>query len=90
MNSRTEPHAGIALILVVLVLSALVIIGTPFVISMKLQEQGSVHTVAKEKARIAALSARNHAVASLFQTHPSREEGVRGSGGKAINPGWCR
>jgi len=62
-----------ALILVVLVLTALVAIGTPFVISMKLQDRGSVQTVAREEAHLAALSARNHAVAHLFATHASRE-----------------
>ncbi|MFQ5655519.1 MAG: hypothetical protein ACE5GW_12415, partial [Planctomycetota bacterium] len=75
MTPKPESSRGLALILVVLVLSALALIGTPFVISMKLQERGSVHTVAQERADLAALSARNHAVAHLFSTHPSREEG---------------
>ena len=63
---------GMALILVVLVLTALVAIGTPFVISMKLQERGSIHTEARQRAHLAATSARNHAVAHLFNQHASR------------------
>ncbi|MGE3165110.1 MAG: hypothetical protein AB7O52_09410 [Planctomycetota bacterium] len=68
--------SGMALILVILVLSALVLIGTPFILSMTLQEQGSVHTAAQERARLGAESARNYAVAQLFATHPSRETGL--------------
>ncbi|HIA28162.1 MAG TPA: hypothetical protein EYN79_08645, partial [Planctomycetes bacterium] len=64
---------GIALLLVILVLTALVAIGTPFAISMKLQERGSFHSTAREEADLAVTSARNHAVAHLFGTHPSRE-----------------
>lgn len=70
---RPRRERGLALILVILVLTALVAIGTPFVISMKLQERGSVHTVADERAHLASTSARNHAVAHLFGTHESRE-----------------
>ena len=76
-----------ALILVILVLSALLVIGTPFAISMKLQERGSVQTVAEERAQIAAISGRNHAVASLFNTHPSREEGMTVTDSPAGNSG---
>ena len=64
---------GLALILVILVLTALLAIGTPFVLSMKLQERGAVHTVAQREAELAARSARNHALAHLFSTHDSRE-----------------
>ncbi len=72
----TLNQQGMALILVVLVLTALVTIGTPFVISMKLQERGSVFTVDRERAHLASLSARNHTLAHLFNNHPSREREV--------------
>ncbi len=76
-NDRRDRHDhGMALILVVLVLTALVAIGTPFVISMKLQERGSVHVVARQEAHLAALSARNHAVAHLFGSHANRERSL--------------
>lgn len=77
----TPKTQGMALILVVLVLSALVLIGTPFILSMTLQEQGSVHTAAQERARLGAESARNYAVTRLFATHPARETGIRVIGG---------
>ncbi|MCA8963068.1 MAG: hypothetical protein KDC38_21240, partial [Planctomycetes bacterium] len=67
---------GVALIMVILVLTALVVIGTPFVISMKLQEEGGRQIAAQERARLAQVSARNHAVAHLFGTYPSRESGT--------------
>lgn len=70
---KATPERGIALILVVLVLTALVAIGTPFAISMKLHERGSFQYTAREEANLAVTSARNHAVAQLFSTHPSRE-----------------
>lgn len=75
LPQRSPQERGMALILVILVLSALLMIGTPFVLSMILQEQGASQSVAKERARLAAHSARNHAVAHLFSTHPSRERG---------------
>lgn len=64
---------GMALLMVVLVLAALLMIGTPFILSMKLQEQGSIQTVAAQQARLAATTARNLAVSQLFESHPSRE-----------------
>lgn len=66
---------GVALMMVVVVLTALMIVGTPFVISMKLQERGSFRTIGERKADLAQISARNQAVAELFQSHPSREVG---------------
>lgn len=57
-----------ALILVLIVLSILAMIGTPFVISMALQDRESVHFAGVSVARLAAESARNHAVAALEDT----------------------
>ncbi len=74
IRRRGSKEDGMALILVVLVLTSLVAIGTPFVISMKLQERGSVQVLARQRAHLAAISARNHAVAGLFGTHPAREQ----------------
>ncbi len=66
-------QSGMALLMVVLVLAALAAIGTPFLASMRLQESGSAKTLADHKARLAARSARDHAVSHLFDTHHSRE-----------------
>ncbi|MFN0057172.1 MAG: hypothetical protein ACKVX7_01830 [Planctomycetota bacterium] len=75
LDSVAESSRGVALLMVLLVLAALVIIGTPFVVSMKIQEQGSAHHAASERARLAQFSVRNHAVAELYKTHPQRESG---------------
>ncbi|MCI0651139.1 MAG: LamG domain-containing protein [Planctomycetes bacterium] len=75
-SSPRNASRGIALILVVLVLAALVVIGTPFVLSMRLQEQGAIKSLAVRQAEYAALSARNFTVANLIQTHPARESGM--------------
>ncbi|MDE0959325.1 MAG: hypothetical protein OSB09_00930 [Planctomycetota bacterium] len=64
---------GMALLMVILVLSALAAIGTPFVISMKLQERGAARAIAQQHAQLAAQSARGHALSRLFDTHHSRE-----------------
>ena len=75
MDNRTvsSQERGMALLMVILVLAALAAIGTPFVISMRLQEQGAARSVADQKARLGARSARDHAVSTLFDTHHSRE-----------------
>ena len=62
--------------MVMLVLAALVVIGTPFVLSMRIHEEGSVKTLADRQADLAQTSARNHAIATLMATHESREDGV--------------
>ncbi len=74
---KLSEQSGIALILVILVLTALVLIGTPFALSMRQQELASQQTVAERQAEFAATSARNRAVAHLMLTHPTRDEGVR-------------
>ena len=65
-ESRRSP--GVALIMVLLVLSALAMIGTPFVISMALQDKESVNFAGAILARQSAEAARNHAVAYLQDT----------------------
>ena len=68
-----KQQSGMALLMVVLVLAALAAIGTPFLASMRLQESGAAKTLADHKARLAARSARDHAVSHLFDTYHSRE-----------------
>ena len=70
-------QSGVALILVLCVLAALVMIGTPFVVSMRLQEKGSQVEVANYKAALLSRSVRNHAIAELYHTCPSREPDER-------------
>ena len=69
-----QRRSGVALIMVLLVLSALAIVGTPFVISMALQEKSSVRFEGAVKARVAAEAARNHAMSILQRTHLAVED----------------
>ncbi|MBI4585236.1 MAG: hypothetical protein HY717_14580 [Planctomycetes bacterium] len=71
--SRTAARAGVALVMVLLVLTALAIIGAPFVIAMVLQEKSSMNFDASVKARRAAEAARNHAIALLEKTARNAE-----------------
>ncbi len=64
---------GVALVMVVLVLSALAIIGTPFVVSMVLHDRSSKNFSGEVEARLAAESYRNHALAQLENSHVSVE-----------------
>ncbi len=58
-----------ALVMVVMVLAILVVIGTPFAVSMLLQEKSGQSFLADTRARFAAEGARNHAVAQLALGH---------------------
>lgn len=58
-----------ALIMVVMVLAILVVIGTPFAVSMLLQEKSGHSFLEDARARYAAEGARNHAVAQLVNGH---------------------
>ena len=80
---QNKPESGMALLMVVLVLAALTAIGTPFLVSMRLQEAGSAKSLATHKARLAAKSARDHAVSHLFDTHHSRERDFWSPGANA-------
>lgn len=61
-------RGGVALIMVLIVLSILSMIGAPFVISMALQDRASLNFFAAVAARQGAESARNHAIAHLQRT----------------------
>lgn len=78
-----KPEQGMALLMVILVLAALAAIGTPFVISMKLQENGAARSVAQQRAHLGARSARSHAISQLFDTHHSRERDLWSPGMEA-------
>ncbi len=60
--------SGVALIMVLLVLSALAIVAGPFAVSMTLHERASHRFGGEVKARLAAEGARNHAIARLQGT----------------------
>jgi len=59
---------GFALLMVVVILSALLLIGVPFSISMRLQEASARNQLARTRARIAAIGALNHAIECLSRT----------------------
>ena len=70
---RTRGQRGAALLIVIVVLAALMIIATPFAISMRLQERGSRNQAAQARAEIAAESVGNWAKAYIFQTCRARD-----------------
>ncbi len=72
--NRRKLENGVALILVIVVLMALVIIATPFAVSMQLQEKTSRSFVHETQARMLAEGARNYAVSQLMQSHESCEK----------------
>ena len=67
MNSGKQ--AGLALIIVVLILSALMVVATPFIISMVFKEKIGRDTFHQAQTVYSATGARNYGVASLYQTH---------------------
>src|SRR5690606_7751562 len=68
---------GAALILVVVVIAALLAIGAPFVLSMRLHEKSSAGFEAQVRAEHLAESGRNLAAAHLLHSHPDEERRVR-------------
>ena len=66
-------EAGFAILMVVLVLVALAIIGAPFAISMRQEEQTSISFSARVRAKLAAEAALQFALSRLEQTHEFNE-----------------
>lgn len=64
---------GVALIMVLIVLSTLAVIGTPFVVSMVLRDRASQNFAGEVRTLEAATMARNHAIARLERTSYPRE-----------------
>lgn len=64
---------GITLILVLLILTALMLLGVPFVASMLFKEKISKDTLNLTQSRIATLGARNSAINLLLRTHDAYE-----------------
>jgi hypothetical protein len=64
---------GVALLMVVLVITGLIIIATPFLISMRLQEKVSKSIAWKVRAKHVARGALRHAVNVLCDTHEDTE-----------------
>lgn len=60
---------GITLVLVLLILTALILLGIPFTISMLYKEKTSKDTLHITQSRIAASGARNSAINLLLRTH---------------------
>ena len=79
---------GVALIMVLIVLSILAMIGTPFVISMALQDKESVNFAGATVARLAAEAARNHAIAGLEDTVRGVEFGRESELLEEERPSW--
>ena len=60
---------GITLVLVLLILTALILLGIPFATSMLYKEKTSKDTLHVTQSRLAALGARNSAINLLMRTH---------------------
>ena len=68
-----DGNSGVALVMVLAVLGALAIVGAPFVVSMMLHDRASQSFSGTIKARQAAESFRNRAVARLEATQAAVE-----------------
>ena len=84
-------RCGFALVLVVVVLAALVAVGLPLVAAMGYQKRLSEAAYQRQRARLAAEAALNHAVASLWRTHTALErekeiESLEADDGSAVPP----
>ncbi|MDQ7779627.1 MAG: hypothetical protein RDV41_07945, partial [Planctomycetota bacterium] len=75
MRTRPDKESGLALVLVLMVLAALVAVATPFLVSMVQHESSSRNYLDNVKARIAAENARNAGIVSMMRTHESFEIG---------------
>lgn len=79
---RGDPgRRGAALILVVVVIAALLAIGAPFILSMRLHEKSSAGFEAQVRAEHLAESGRNLAAAHLLRSHPDEERRAREQAG---------
>ncbi len=72
-QSQGRGRRGAALILVVIALVALLVIATPFAVSMRLQERTSKGFAAEARAEMAARAARELAVQTLAAGHEDAE-----------------
>ena len=73
MTGRDSSERGLALIIVIVVLLALVLIATPFVLSMLLQEKGATSEKEQRQADYGADGARNLAIWQMMRGHDAME-----------------
>ena len=73
-NRKIASEKGIALITVIAVLMLLALIATPFAVSMKDKHQSALFFSAREKARLSAEGAVQHALSTLVNTHPAHDQ----------------
>jgi len=73
IEHRESREGGFAILMVVLVLVCLAIIGAPFAISMRQEEQASITFSARVRAKLAAQAALSFAIAQLEETHEDYE-----------------
>ncbi|MCK5579126.1 MAG: hypothetical protein KAI63_06355, partial [Planctomycetes bacterium] len=66
MNSRSS---GLALIIVIMILTVLMVMATPFAVSMVYKEKIGRNTFHRSQTDVAATGARNHAISLLYRTH---------------------
>ena len=68
MDKLLRRRKAFAILTVVLILFGLMIIGTPFLVTMRLQNRASKNQLWQAKAKYSALAAANHAMAQLVET----------------------
>jgi len=70
LRPRAQADEGVALIMVIVVLMALMVIATPFTISMRNQSRNAVELLNQERARRDCETLRNELVERIKNTHP--------------------
>ncbi|MFT7484295.1 MAG: hypothetical protein ACI9F9_000135 [Candidatus Paceibacteria bacterium] len=73
INPHSRGHDGFALVTVILVLAALLLLCTPFLLTARNADQASQQLFHQAQARIALDNASTHARAILQRSHPSRD-----------------
>jgi len=71
--ARRCKENGIALLMVIVVIAALIIIAVPFLASMRMAEKSSKSFLDKKRAEWIARGALNHGISSLYATHDDNE-----------------
>jgi len=73
VSNRIKDRRGIALLMTILVISALAAIATPFVLSMRIEHEQAKSYVDLKRARDAARAAIQDCINVMYSTYPARE-----------------
>ena len=73
-NTNERSRRGIAMVAVLLVLLALLVLCTPFLLTVRNADQASAQIADRASSRLALDSATRHARARLGQSHPGIDQ----------------